>query len=210
MKIAYTSPRTTGVLKLIGDGPEGVGSTPDSSLAFILWWAIEHRVQRILQLGTLVGYSAIALADVISPASGRVITVDPDDRKNLLAVNYARQAGLAHAIDFITGRSQDASVRTELERRGPFDLIYIDASHAKEETLVELGYYTRPPFFSPTTTLFLHDTSLMAQSADPTRRGGVRAALETWERAADRHTVYWLEPPLWPDPWGLAIVTGMG
>jgi predicted O-methyltransferase YrrM len=85
-----------------------------------------HGAQRILEIGTLGGYSTIWLARAL-PAGGRIVTLEIDPKHAEIArANFAR-AGLAGIIDLRLGRAIDLLPQLAVEGGGPFDLIFIDA-----------------------------------------------------------------------------------
>ena len=93
----------------------------------LLW--ILARVQssrRILEIGTLGGYSAIWLARAL-PIGGRLITLEADPKAAKVARANIKRAGLAHVVEVRLGRALDSLPKLEAEREGPFDLIFIDA-----------------------------------------------------------------------------------
>jgi predicted O-methyltransferase YrrM len=82
--------------------------------------------RRILELGTLGGYSTIWLARAVTPG-GRVVTLELDPRHAAVArANFAR-AGLADVIDLREGRALDLLPRLAAQHPEPFDLSFIDA-----------------------------------------------------------------------------------
>jgi predicted O-methyltransferase YrrM len=82
--------------------------------------------RKILELGTLGGYSAIWLARAL-PAGGRLVTVEVDpDTAAVARKNFAR-ARCADLIDVRVGPALDVLPRLEAEKAGPFDFIFIDA-----------------------------------------------------------------------------------
>ncbi len=84
---------------------------------------------RILEIGTLGGYSTIWLARAV-PAGGRVVTLEVDARHAEVArANFAR-AGLDGIIDLRVGRALDTLPRLAAEGAGAFDFIFIDADKA--------------------------------------------------------------------------------
>ena len=85
-----------------------------------------HRAEKILEIGTLGGYSTIWLARAL-PASGKLITLEYNPaHADVARANIAR-AGLASRVDIRVGRAIDTLPRLEAEGAGPFDLIFIDA-----------------------------------------------------------------------------------
>ena len=80
--------------------------------------------RRILEIGTLGGYSTIWLARGLAP-DGRLITIEANpDYAAVARVNIAR-AGLGGQVELRVGRAQD--LLPGLAAEGPFDLIFIDA-----------------------------------------------------------------------------------
>jgi predicted O-methyltransferase YrrM len=80
--------------------------------------------RRILEIGTLGGYSTIWLARGLLP-DGRLITLEANpDYAELARVNLAR-AGFSDMVEVRIGRAQD--ILPTLAGEGPFDLIFIDA-----------------------------------------------------------------------------------
>jgi len=77
--------------------------------------------QRILEIGTAIGYSGIWLAGALPPR-GSLITLEMDEtRAQIARENFAR-AGLADRVNVVIG---DAS-RMLHKLSGPFDLIFQD------------------------------------------------------------------------------------
>jgi len=82
--------------------------------------------RKILEIGTLGGYSAIWLARALAPG-GRLITLEADaGHAEVARVNIAR-AGLADVAEVRVGRAQDTLPALHASGDGPFDLIFIDA-----------------------------------------------------------------------------------
>ena len=85
-----------------------------------------HGARTILEIGTLGGYSTIWLARAL-PAGGRVVTLEVDPKHAEVArANFVR-AGLADLVELRLGRALDTLPGLAAEKRGPFDLIFIDA-----------------------------------------------------------------------------------
>jgi predicted O-methyltransferase YrrM len=84
------------------------------------------RAERILELGTLGGYSTIWLARGLQPG-GRLITLEYEPKHAAVAEQNIARAGLAEVVDIRVGRAIDALPQLQAENRGPFDLVFIDA-----------------------------------------------------------------------------------
>jgi predicted O-methyltransferase YrrM len=83
----------------------------------------------ILEVGTLGGYSTIWLAQAL-PSDGRLITLELDPNHTEVAKTNIARAGLSDRVEFRVGPAIDLLPRLAQERRGPFDLIFIDADKA--------------------------------------------------------------------------------
>jgi caffeoyl-CoA O-methyltransferase len=85
--------------------------------------------QRILEIGTLGGYSTIWLARALPP-HGRLITIEVDEHHADVARRNIARANLADKIEVRVGPALDVLPTLH----GPFDFIFIDAD---KETYVE-------------------------------------------------------------------------
>ncbi|HKT09290.1 MAG TPA: class I SAM-dependent methyltransferase, partial [Gemmatimonadaceae bacterium] len=99
-------------------------SPPQGKLLFLLARAMHAR--RILELGTLGGYSTIWLARAL-PRGGRVITLELEPKHAEVARDNLRRANLARRVDIRVGPALDALDQLIAEAVKPFDLIFIDA-----------------------------------------------------------------------------------
>ena len=80
--------------------------------------------RRILEVGTLGGYSTIWLARAL-PQGGRVVTLEFDPKHADVARANITRAGLSDAVDIRVGRAIDTL--PTLAGGTPFDLVFIDA-----------------------------------------------------------------------------------
>lgn len=112
--------------------PEIAVSPAQGQLLHIL--ARSHGARRILEIGTLGGYSTIWLARALPP-DGLLITLEADPRHAEVARANIARAGLADRVTVRDGRAQDTLPALAAEGAGPFDLIFLDAD--KES----YGYY---------------------------------------------------------------------
>jgi predicted O-methyltransferase YrrM len=84
------------------------------------------RAERILELGTLGGYSTIWLARGLQPG-GRLVTLEYEPKHAAVARQNVERAGLTDIVDLRVGRAIDLLPQLDAENRGPFDLVFIDA-----------------------------------------------------------------------------------
>ena len=80
--------------------------------------------KKVVEVGTLVGYSALRLARGL-PADGKVWTIEYDARHADVARRNIEDAGETRRIEVLVGRGVD--VLPTLERHGPFCAVFIDA-----------------------------------------------------------------------------------
>lgn len=100
--------------------------------------------RNILEIGTLGGYSTIWLARALPPG-GKLITLEFNPKNAEVAqANFAR-AGLTDVIELRLGAAADTLPQLAAERRGPFDLIFIDADKPNNPIYFEWALkLTRP------------------------------------------------------------------
>lgn len=89
--------------------------------------------RRILELGTLGGYSTIWLGQAV-PADGEVVTIELDPRHAEVAAESFAAAGLDGVIDLRVGAALEVLEGVD----GPFDLAFLDADKATMSQQVEL------------------------------------------------------------------------
>jgi predicted O-methyltransferase YrrM len=88
--------------------------------------ALMQGAHTILEIGTLGGYSAIWLARAL-PAGGRLVALEADPGYAEVARANVDRAGLADVVELRVGPALDTLPLLAAERRGPFDMIFIDA-----------------------------------------------------------------------------------
>lgn len=93
--------------------------------------------QRIVEVGTFTGYSAICMAQAMG-ADGRLICCDLPGAYNATAERYWCEAGLGERIELRLGAALDSLAALEDEGQGgSFDLIFIDADKANYPAYLE-------------------------------------------------------------------------
>ncbi len=108
--------------------------------------------RRILELGTLAGYSAIWMARALPPG-GRLVTLEVNPRHADVARRNLARAGVADRVDVRVGPALDELGRLAAERAEPFDLIFIDAD--------KVGY---PAYFPAVLALSRPGTLILADN----------------------------------------------
>lgn len=80
------------------------------------------RPQRVLEVGTFTGYSALAMAEALPPG-GRIVTLELSPVHAALAQAHIDASPYADRIEILVGPASE-TLRT---LQGPFDLVFIDA-----------------------------------------------------------------------------------
>jgi predicted O-methyltransferase YrrM len=82
--------------------------------------------RRILEIGTLGGYSAIHFARAL-PDGGVLISLEIDEHHAKVARNNVERAGLSGTVEIRVGDARELLADIAEADEGPFDLIFIDA-----------------------------------------------------------------------------------
>ena len=202
--LSFVSPAARAVLESIIDHPAFPGVTDPPALMQLGLLLRTAKPLRVLQLGTLVGFSAVYLADILrTNGVGHLVTVDPDVDASELAVRWVQEAGLDHHVSFVEGFSTDPEVGETVARSGPFDLVYLDSSHLYEPTLRELDLiFEEGGWLARDGLLVIHDAATQG-----VQDAAVRRALDEWyAQHATEFQLFVLEPPFWPVTTGLAVM----
>jgi caffeoyl-CoA O-methyltransferase len=80
--------------------------------------------RKVVEVGTLIGYSAIHLARALAPG-GRLWSIEYSPKHAEVARANLAAAGLAERVSVVVGAGLD--VLPTLEHEGPFDVVFIDA-----------------------------------------------------------------------------------
>ncbi len=83
--------------------------------------------RRIVEIGTLGGYSGVCLARALPPG-GRLDTFEREHKHARVAEESFRRAGVADRVRIHVGPAVERL--RDVEREGPFDLVFIDADKA--------------------------------------------------------------------------------
>lgn len=104
--------------------PEIHVSAPQGKLLHLL--ARMHGARKVLELGTLAGYSTIWLARAI-PGDGSVITLESDPHHAAVAQKNLQRAGVGGKVQIRIGPALQTLPKLAAEGHAPFDFIFIDA-----------------------------------------------------------------------------------
>lgn len=82
--------------------------------------------KRVLEIGTLGGYSTIWMARAL-PEGGRLVTLELNPKHAEVARANLQRAGVANKVEVRVGAALDSLAALVAEGAAPFDLIFIDA-----------------------------------------------------------------------------------
>jgi predicted O-methyltransferase YrrM len=140
---------------------------------FLMLLAQSMGARRILEIGTLGGYSTIWLARAL-PDDGRLVTLELNpDYARVAAANVDR-AGLAGLINIKVGPAIDSLRALIAEGAGPFDLIFIDADKESTPEYFELALELVRPGSVIVTDNVVRDGALADPDTQDPRALGMR------------------------------------
>ncbi|MGF1640493.1 MAG: class I SAM-dependent methyltransferase [Rhodospirillales bacterium] len=135
--------------------------------------------ERIVEVGTFTGYSALAMAAVL-PASGRLVACDVSERWTAIARRYWAEAGLSDRIDL-----RLAPAMTTLDdliaagEGGRYDFAFIDADKENYR-----GYYERVlTLLRPGGLVAVDNVLWGGRVVDPTKRDNDTEAIRAFNTA---------------------------
>lgn len=136
--------------------------------------------RRVLEVGTLGGYSTIWLARALPP-DGRLITLELDPRHAEVAQANLEQAGVAERAEIRVGPASDALAELVEQGGEPFDLVFVDADKpSNPEYFRRALELTRPGSLIVVDNVIRNGAVADAASDDP----GVRGVREMHELIA--------------------------
>jgi predicted O-methyltransferase YrrM len=138
--------------------------------AFLHLLASGIRAERILEVGTLGGYSTIWLARALPP-NGQLVTCEIDPHHADVARANLELAGVADRVDLVLGPA--ANTLESLAARGvdPFDLVFVDADKPSNADYVRWALrLTRPHALIVVDNVVRHGR-ILDESPDTNARG---------------------------------------
>ena len=93
---------------------------------FLHLLALATGARRILEIGTLGGYSTLWLARAL-PVDGRLVSLELQPRHAEVARANLDRAGVSEKVEIRVGPAAESLAQLQAEGAGPFDLIFIDA-----------------------------------------------------------------------------------
>jgi len=127
--------------------------------------------RKILEMGTLGGYSTIWLARALPPG-GRVVSLEFNPKHANVAKSNIQRAGLSDRVEIRVGAALDSLPIIQEERLGPFDFIFIDADKPNNPGYLEWAIkLSRPGTLIIVDNVVRDGAVADAASTDPTIEG---------------------------------------
>jgi predicted O-methyltransferase YrrM len=133
--------------------------------------------RRILEVGTLGGYSTIWLARTL-PAGGRLISLELDAHHAATARANLAYAGLADLVEIRVGPAAGSLAQLIAEHASPFDFIFIDADKPGYPQYLELALQLSRPGTVLIGDNVIRDGEVANPSSTDDRVQGVRRFLQ--------------------------------
>ena len=116
--------------------------SPDEARA--LQWIIKAtQTKRVLEIGTLIGYSAMMMAYAL-PEDGKLITLEKESRFADIAQSFWNEAKLTKKIQVLVGSATE-TFQNIFETESSFDFVFIDADKKNYHLYFEYALQiTRP------------------------------------------------------------------
>ena len=141
--------------------------------------------RRILEIGTLGGYSSIWLSRAL-PAGGRLVSLELDEAHAAVARANVARAGLSTLVDVRVGPALDSLPKLAAEGGEPFDLVFIDADKENNPHYFAWAHrLARPGSVIVVDNVVRHGAIIDAQKTDP----AVEGTRELFRRLRDRTDV---------------------
>ena len=162
-------------------GPIGECAVP--LISFLQGLVMGSRVNRIVQLGTCAGYSALLLGWMLRRMNAEqgLFSLDLDPTSCEMSRRWITCAGLQNHVEIAERNSLDpqSPIAAKEYLGGDPELIILDSSHEYRATLAELDLWYDA--LAPGGLLLLHDVSRFADDFDVTHEGGVGRAFVSGE-----------------------------
>ncbi|MBC3841551.1 O-methyltransferase [Streptacidiphilus sp. 4-A2] len=150
-------------------------SAPQGKLLQLL--AVVRGARNILEIGTLGGYSTIALARAL-PEGGRLVSLEFSAKHAEVARGNIAAAGLADRVEVRVGAALDSLPQLQADGLGPFDLVFIDADKVNNAAYVRWALELARPGTLIVVDNVVRDGRVLDSSGEDPSVSGTRAALE--------------------------------
>ena len=164
--------------------------------------------RRILEIGTLGGYSTIWLARAL-PEGGQVVSLELNPRHAKVARANLRKAGVLERVDLRVGRAMDSLAALLAAGVEPFDMIFIDADKSGYPEYLDWALkLARPGTIIVADNVVRNGKVIQAGSTDPDVQGVRRFTEKLASEPSLRATVLQTVGIKEHDGFAVAVVLG--
>lgn len=142
--------------------------------------------ETILEVGTAIGYSALRMAFALP--NTKIITLERDEERYGLAVEYIKQAGKHNQIVQIKGDALE--LEAEAGKYAPFDVIFIDAAKGQYRRFFEIYSRNLKPGGMIITDNVLFKGHVYEQDAESKRVRSLVKKIDEFNRWLAAHPEY--------------------
>lgn len=133
--------------------------------------------RRVLEIGTLGGYSTLWLARAL-PSDGSLVSLELDPKHAEVARASLSQAGVGDLVEVVVGPAVDSLAALVDARTEPFDLVFIDADKQQLARYVELSLALARPGTAIVLDNVVRDGAVIDPAHPDDRVQGVRRTVE--------------------------------
>ena len=133
--------------------------------------------KRILEIGTLGGYSTIWLARAL-PEGGRLVTLELEPRHAEVARANIARAGFADRVEVRIGPAVDALEAMIAAHEAPFDLVFIDADKPSNVAYLNAALALSHPGTTIVVDNVIREGGVLDTSGEDERIEGARRLFE--------------------------------
>ena len=101
----------------------------DDGIDFLTTFILKHQTEKVLEIGTAIGYSAIMMA--LSSPKLKVVSIERDESRYLEAIKNVKRFGLEDRITLIFNNALNVNLDDK------FDLIFLDGAKGKNIEFIE-------------------------------------------------------------------------
>lgn len=133
--------------------------------------------RRVLEIGTLAGFSSIWMARGL-PDDGTLVTCEYLTKHADIARDNVEEAGLGHKVEIRVGAAMDTLAALHAEGREPFDFVFIDADKEHDADYLEWAVRLGRPGTVVVLDNAVWEGAILDPSIDDVNAPGIISALE--------------------------------
>lgn len=133
--------------------------------------------RRVLEFGTLAGYSTIWFARAVGP-TGLVVTLELEPENADIAQNNLERAQVADRVNLLIGPATESAQQLIDQGVDPFDLVFIDADKANNPQYLAASLQLTGPGAVIVIDNVVRNGAVVQPDSDDPRVQGVRALVD--------------------------------